>query len=66
MLYPIELRYENLDGVTNSLKPYGYWLLTTYNNARAYNVRNNGLLGNNSTIDTTGRGIRPVITINKI
>ena len=57
--------YKNLNAEYNSLTPYGYWLLTSYGNGRAYNVRNTGLIANNSTSDSTGRGIRPVITIKK-
>lgn len=58
--------YDNLDGTNNSLKPYGYWLLTSYSTDKnAYNIRNTGILANNSTVDTTGRGIRPVIKISK-
>ena len=58
--------YANLDAQNNSLTPYGYWLLTSFSNVnRVYNIRNTGVLANNSPNDTTGRGIRPVITIKK-
>ena len=58
--------YGNLDGINYSMKPYGYWLLTSYSSSKyAYNIRNTGVLSNNSTADITGRGIRPVITISK-
>jgi hypothetical protein len=59
--------YANLNAEYNSLTPYGYWLLTSYSNTtRVYNIRNTGILANNAPNDTTGRGIRPVITIKKI
>ncbi len=58
--------YANLAAESNSLTPYGYWLSTAYSNTtRVYNIRNTGILANNAPNDTTGRGIRPVITISR-
>lgn len=58
--------YGNLNAEYNSLTPYGYWLSTSYSNTtRVYNIRNTGILANNAPNDTTGRGIRPVITIGR-
>ena len=59
--------YGNMNGTNYSLTPYGYWLLTSTSNVRnAYNLRNTSAIASNSTTDTSGRGIRPVITIKKI
>ena len=57
--------YGNLDGENYSLRPYGYWLLSSKSSSKVYNVRNNGTIKDNSAIDASGRGIRPVITIKK-
>ena len=58
--------YGNMDGESYTLRPYGYWLLTTAStDGKVYNVRNNGTIKDNSAIDASGRGIRPVITIKK-
>ena len=55
-----------MDGESYTLRPYGYWLLTTASTAgKVYNMRNTGVIASNSAADASGRGLRPVISIKK-